>query len=84
MTGPAITMYGADWCSDCLRSKALLDERDVEYRYVDLERQPDQLDEVLKRNDGRRMIPVIVFPDGSHLTEPTDEQLAKKLTSIDL
>ena len=45
MTSPAIsdlnpariTMYGAEWCGDCRRSKALLDRRGVDYDYVDLE-----------------------------------------------
>jgi len=32
-----ITMYGADWCRDCRRSKALLDGRGIEYDYIDLE-----------------------------------------------
>ncbi|MCB1282471.1 MAG: hypothetical protein KDB18_13195, partial [Salinibacterium sp.] len=36
-----ITMYGADWCSDCRRSKKLLDEMDVDYEYVDLLADPD-------------------------------------------
>ena len=30
-------MYGAAWCGDCRRSKALLDGRGVDYEYVDLE-----------------------------------------------
>ena len=30
-------MYGAEWCGDCRRSKALLDRRGVDYDYVDLE-----------------------------------------------
>ncbi|MDF2574696.1 MAG: NrdH-redoxin, partial [Agromyces sp.] len=34
-----ITMYGADWCGDCRRSKALLDRRGVDYDYIDLERE---------------------------------------------
>ena len=33
----------------------------------------------MRRNEGARNIPVIVFPDGSHLTEPTNDDLAAKL-----
>ncbi len=75
----SIVMYGAEWCADCRRSKRLLDERSVEYTYVDLEQETQAIDEVLQRNDGRRIIPTIVFPDGTHLAEPTADELAAKL-----
>ena len=75
----SIVVYGADWCADCRRSKSFLDERKVTYSYVDLEDDPESIEEVLLRNDGRRVIPTIVFADGSHLSEPTNTQLATKL-----
>lgn len=74
-----IVMYGADWCGDCRRSKAFLERRGVSFTYVDLEERPDEMHEVIRRNDGLRSIPVIVFDDGSHLTEPTNDALAAKL-----
>jgi glutaredoxin len=73
-----ITMYGADWCRDCRRSKALLDGRGVDYEYVDLEVVADGADRA-KAISGRTQIPVVVFPDGTHFTEPTDAELAAKL-----
>ena len=75
----SIMMYGADWCGDCRRSKAFLERRGVPFTYVDLEERPDEMAEVIRRNDGMRSIPVIVFEDGSHLTEPTNDALAAKL-----
>ncbi len=77
-----ITMYGADWCGDCLRAKAWFVERDVAYDYVDLEANPDEVDRVLERNNGIKKIPVIVFPDDSHLVEPTNDQLAVKMAEL--
>ncbi len=74
-----IVMYGADWCGDCRRSRAFLERREVPFTYVDLEERPDEIAEVIKRNDGRRSIPVIVFADGTHLTEPSNDALAAKL-----
>ena len=71
-------MYGAAWCSDCRRSKALLDRRDVAYDYVDLETVADGADRA-KAISGRTQIPVVVFPDGTHFTEPTDAELVAKL-----
>ena len=74
-----IVMYGADWCGDCRRAKAYLDERGVPYRYVDVAADPSMMDVVSRYNGGATNIPVIVFPDGSHLTEPSNDTLATKL-----
>lgn len=71
-------MYGAEWCRDCRRSKALLDRRGVDYEYVDLEVVADGAERA-KAISGRTQIPVVVFPDGTHFTEPTDAELAAKL-----
>ncbi|MFM8323026.1 MAG: FAD-dependent oxidoreductase [Chloroflexota bacterium] len=74
-----ITVYGAYWCPDCKRSKKFLNEQFIDYRYVDIEQDPDGEAEVLRLNQGKRIIPTIVFPDGSHLVEPTNAALARKL-----
>lgn len=88
MTTPStpadVTVYGADWCPDCRRSKRLLDRLGVAYDYVDLEADPDQTAEVVRRNAGRHSIPVIVFPDDTHLTEPSDPALTAKLREAGL
>ena len=74
-----IVMYGAEWCGDCRRSKRLLDELHVDYTYVDVEANPAEIETVKNYNGGAQSIPVIVFPDGSHLTEPSDPALRAKL-----
>ena len=79
-----ITMYGADWRGDCIRSKRLLNELGVEFTYVDLEQEPDAQSIVIERNKGAKSIPVIVFPDDSHLTEPSDPDLRAKLAELGL
>ena len=76
---PRLTLYGAAWCPDCRRSKAFLSEQGVPFDYVDLERHPDENATVERYNDGKRIIPTIVFPDGSHVAEPSNEELAEKL-----
>ena len=75
----SIVLYGAEWCPDCRRSKAFLRDQRIEYTYVDLEAHPDEVASVLEYNDGKQIIPTIVFPDGSHLAEPSNEELAEKL-----
>jgi len=77
-----ITMYGAEWCGDCRRSKKFLDGNNVAYNYVDVEADASASDKVIEINGGMRSIPVIVFADGTHLTEPSDIALKAKLTSL--
>ncbi len=77
-----ITMYSADWCGDCVRSKRLMDSLDVEYTIIDVEADPAASEKVSEINGGRRSIPVIVFPDGTHLTEPSDNDLKAKLEAL--
>jgi glutaredoxin len=76
-----ITMFSAEWCRDCRRSRALLDGLGIDYDYVDLESVLDGADRALAIS-GRTNIPVIVFPDGSHLVEPTDDALRAKLAAL--
>jgi mycoredoxin len=73
-----ITMYGADWCSDCRRSKAVLDAEGVDYDYIDVEQSAEAAD-AAKAISGRTNIPVIVFTDGSFQVEPSDADLRAKL-----
>jgi thioredoxin reductase (NADPH) len=74
-----ILVYGASWCPDCRRAKKFLADQRVPYSWHDIEGDPAGAQVVQDRNDGKNIIPTIVFPDGSHLAEPTNEELAQKL-----
>ncbi len=75
-------MYSADWCGDCRRSKRLLDELNVAYTLIDIEADSAAADKVIEINGGMKSIPVIVFADGTHMTEPSDIDLTAKLTAL--
>ena len=74
-----LTVFGADWCPDCRRSKRFLTEQRIAYDWVDLDRDPGAKAHVERLNGGAAIIPAIVFADGSHLAEPTNEELADRL-----
>lgn len=74
-----ITVFGATWCPDCRRVKEFLGEQRVAYDWIDLEQHPEATELVERINGGSRSIPTIVFPDGSHLVEPGNDELAEKL-----
>lgn len=75
----AIEVYGATWCPDCRRAKRFLSEQRVPYAWFDIEGRDDLIAAVEARNGGKRIIPTIVFEDGTHLAEPSNEELAEKL-----
>jgi glutaredoxin-like protein len=77
-----ITVYSADWCGDCRRSKRLLAKLNVEYKLIDVETDLTAADKVREINGGMQSIPVIVFDDGTHLTEPSDDALTAKLQEL--
>lgn len=70
-----LVVYGADWCPDVRRSRALLDAVGTPYRYVDVEADPEAEQVVRGLQGGARRIPTLVRPDGSHLVEPGDDEL---------
>jgi glutaredoxin len=82
LTPMTITMYGADCCGDCRRAEKFFVDNNIDFQKVDLELDENEHfveSEVLRRNNGKKAIPVIVFDDDSHPTEPTNAQLAEKL-----
>lgn len=78
-----LTMFGADWCRDCVRTKKQLDELGVSYRYVDLVAEPDAAD-VARDISGRTNIPVVLYPDGTHHVEPANSDVEAKLRELSL
>ena len=74
-----LIIYGTPWCPDCRRSKQFLGEHRVPYDYIDIDQDPAAQAEVMRINHGNRSVPTIVFPDGTALTEPSNEALAGKL-----
>jgi mycoredoxin len=74
-----IILYGTSWCGGSRRCRLLLDRYGIPYQWVDID-QDDQAGKLVESlNRGYRSVPTIVWPDGSKLTEPSEEELAKKL-----
>ncbi len=74
-----IRLYGAAWCPDCRRAKQFFGEQRIHYDYIDIEHDPNAMLLVEQINQGKRIIPTILFPDGSILVEPSNAELASKL-----
>ena len=74
-----LKVYGAPWCPDCRRSKQFLGEMRVPYDWIDIDQDAKAAEYVREKNDGKQIIPTIIFEDGSVLTEPSNDELARKL-----
>ncbi|MEJ2485729.1 MAG: FAD-dependent oxidoreductase [Anaerolineales bacterium] len=74
-----ITVYSTTWCPDCKRAKKFFNDHRIQYKNIDIEKDSQAMAYVKEVNQGMRIIPTIVFPDGSILTEPSNAELAEKL-----
>ena len=72
-------MYSTAWCPDCKRAKKFFTENQVQYADVDIDENPEGVPFVKNLNNGKRVVPTIIFPDGEILAEPSNSQLAEKL-----
>ncbi len=79
MPDAKITVYGAPWCPDCKKSKQFLGEQRVPYNWVDIDFDEEGRRYVQQANNGKQIIPTIIFEDGSILVEPTNSEIAAKL-----
>jgi len=57
-----VTIYSKDYCPYCKAAKRILQARGIEYKEIDVERQPEKLAEMLTRSK-RRTVPQIFFGD---------------------
>ncbi len=78
MNPSTIVMYSTAWCGDCKRAKKFLDKQKIAYVNVDIEQDEQGREFVMKVNDGARVVPTIIFPDGDVLVEPSTSVLRAK------
>jgi len=81
--GYRIIMYGADWCPDCRKSKAFLDDNDINYQYIRTDENAWAIPIITKMNNGKRKIPTIVINDETILIEPENEELRQALKIVE-
>jgi thioredoxin reductase (NADPH) len=78
-TEPVMTVYGAPWCPHCKRVKKFLAAHRVRYTFVDIDTDPQAIERIKEMQDGGQIIPTVVYPDGTHQVNPSDEDLARRI-----
>jgi thioredoxin reductase (NADPH) len=76
---PALTVYGAPWCPHCKRVKKFLAAHRVRYVNVDIDTDPDAIERLKQLQAGGQIIPTVVYADGTHEVNPSDEALARRI-----
>ncbi|MDE0100767.1 MAG: glutathione S-transferase N-terminal domain-containing protein [Bryobacterales bacterium] len=73
-----VRMYSTSWCSDCWRAKSFLREHGIKFDEVDIERDDEAAQLVIRQNDGRRTVPTFDI-DGEYYGNPRIPVLAQIL-----
>lgn len=75
-----IVMYSVDWCPDCKRAKFFFKRNNIDVIEVNVDSDQQGAAFVREINAGARSVPTIVFPDGSIMVEPSNEELSEKFS----
>ena len=78
-----IIIYGTKWCGDCRRAIKIFKETNTQYTFIDVDQNKEGELFVKSTNHGNRSVPTIVFPDGSIVVEPGNDDLIRKLKEIE-
>lgn len=76
-----LTVYSTTWCGYCRRLKLQLDQAGLAYREVDIDRDAAAAEFVEGVNGGNQTVPVIEFPDGRTVTNPSLAQVRAGLAA---
>ncbi len=75
----SLTVYGAPWCPHCKRVKRFLAAHKVPYDNLDIDEHPEAVERLKELQGGGQIIPTVVYPDGTHQVNPSDEALADRI-----
>lgn len=84
MQNSKIVMYGTPWCGDTIRAKKVFEEFNVEFEWIDINKDKKAEETVKKINNGNKSVPTIIFPDESILVEPDKPTLIAKLKTLNI
>ena len=75
-----VVLYGADWCPDCRRAKTYLQNNDINFQFIEVDKYDWAATKVEEINKGKRIIPTILI-DEKPYTNP-DNSILKEVLKI--
>ncbi len=67
-------MYGTTWCADCVRAKAVFENLQIDYDFVNIEEDEIAAQKVMEINNGKRIVPTLIIGDVPY-TNPNYSEL---------
>jgi glutaredoxin len=72
-------VYTTAFCADCFRVKKALEALQAPYREIDINRDEEGYDDLLRLSADRPRVPTVVLADGTVLVEPDPVTLTRRL-----
>lgn len=77
-TTEAVTIYATSWCPYCQSLIGGLKKRGVPFEAWDVEKHADLAKWVESVNGGNRVVPTVLYSDGTHATNPAAAEVEIK------
>ena len=74
-----IRVIGSRWAPETHQVKDFLARNSIPYQWLDIETEPEAPNLVTYAECGAAHLPLVLFPDGSKLIQPTNSQIAEKI-----
>jgi thioredoxin reductase (NADPH) len=74
-----IRVAGTRWSPQSYAVKEFLSRNQLPYQWIDIDQDASTRELVQNLGGDQTRLPVVLFPDGSHLTAPTNVELAEKV-----
>lgn len=81
-TTEAVTIYATSWCPYCQALITGLKKDDVPFEAWDVEKHDDLAKWVESVNDGSRVVPTVLYSDGTHATNPSAAEVKAKYAEL--
>ncbi|OFT60187.1 glutaredoxin domain-containing protein [Corynebacterium sp. HMSC05E07] len=85
-TSEHVTIFFADWCPFCAKLIKNLNRTETPYELVDVEADsPNTADInawIESVNDGNRIVPTVLYSDGTHATNPPASEVRAKYAEL--
>lgn len=75
-------LFTTGWCPYCARLKSGLASSPTGYDEIDVEVDDAAAQFVMSVNNGNRVVPTVLFPDGSTLTNPRADAVTERLAAV--
>ncbi|MCS4536423.1 mycoredoxin [Corynebacterium sp. HS2168-gen11] len=82
MSKEHITIHLTSWCPFCQRLVADLERENIAFTSIDVDNDAEAAKWVTSVNNGNRVVPTVLYSDGTHATNPPAAAVIAKLQEL--